>query len=254
MNDTIDGFLLAFPRAVAAIVTVPLLARQVVPGFIRVCLAMGIAAFATASISAATVPPTAQLNYAFLILKEIGIGLLLSTSLGVLFWAVQAVGDYIDYYSGLTQSQQSDPYNGNQTSPLSLLFGQLGVTFFIASGGLVAYSVGVIDSYALWPPDSFVPKLSLKTLDWFVDHSSLLFAFGLLLLTPVLAVLFLVDLSVGWIAKTATSMDIQSITNPVKAALAYLLLALSLPAIFERLVREAGPFISLVRTMDGVLR
>jgi type III secretion protein T len=254
MDDTIAGFLLAFPRAVAAIVTVPLLARQVVPGFIRVCLAMGIAGFAAVSTSGDASQDTAQINFMLLVAKEIGLGLLLSTSLGVLFWAVQAVGDYIDYYSGLTQSQQSDPYNGNQTSPLSLLFGQLGVTFFIASGGLVAYTVGVIDSYALWPPHSFVPTLSLKTLDWFVNHSSLLFAFGLILLTPVLAVLFLVDLSVGWVAKTATSMDIQSITNPIKAALACFLLALSLPAIFERLIREAGPFISLVRTMDAVLK
>ncbi len=255
MDAILNTFLLATPRALVAITLVPLLAKQFVPGLIRATLALGVAAFvAAASVGeSATVSPI-QIPFAKLVLKEIGIGFLMATSFSVLFYAIQAVGDYIDYFSGLTQSQGSDPFNGNQSSPLSLLFSRLAVSFFVVSGGLVAYIVGVIESYALWPPDSFLPVISMKTLTWFTEHSSQLFSFGLLLLAPLCIVLFMVDLAFGWVGRSAQNLDVQSITGPVKSFVAALLLAISLPAIFDRLLTETGPISKLLQAIDIALR
>jgi type III secretion protein T len=254
LEDIITAFVLSVPRAMMAILTLPLLAKQVVPAIVRGALALGIAGFVAAGATSETNVAGPQINFVLLVIKEAGLGLLLSVSFGVLFWAIQAVGDYIDFFSGLTQSQQSDPFSGNQTSPLSMLFGQLSITFFIASGGLVAYAIGLVDSYSLWPPSSYMPVVSAKSLEWFAVHSGLQFSFGLLLLSPILVVLFLVDLGFGWVAKSAQGMDIQSITGPIKALVALLLLAFSLPAIFDRLLSEAAPFATLVRSIDAALK
>ncbi len=255
MDATLNAFLLATPRALVAITLIPLLAKQFVPGMIRATLAIGVAAFvAAASVGEIAAQGANQIPFFQLVVKEIGIGFLMVTSFSVLFYAIQAVGDYIDYFSGLTESQGSDPFNGNKSSPLSLLFSRLAVSFFVVSGGLVAYIVGVIESYALWPPDSYLPVISAKTLTWFTDHSSSLFSFGLLLLAPICVVLFMVDLAFGWVGRSAQNLDVKSITGPVKSFVATLLLALSLPAIFERLLTETGPISTLLRAMDAAMR
>ena len=254
MEEAFNAFLLAVPRALVALTIVPLLARQFVPGLIRASLALGVAGFVAAAGSDALADGSARLGVWQIVLKEFGLGFLMATSFSVLFYGIQAVGDYIDFYSGVTQSQASDPFNGNQSSPLSQLFGRLAVTFFVVSGGLVAYIVGVIESYALWPPASFQPRISAATLNWLANHSSSLFSFGLLLLAPLCVVLFLVDLTFGWIGRSAQQLDIQAATGPIKALLATLLLAASLPAIFERLLAETGPFSNLIRVIDTVIR
>jgi type III secretion protein T len=256
LEDTFNAFLLAAPRAIVAITMLPLLAKEFVPGLIRTTVALGVAAFVAAAggESLDTAARNAQLSLWFIVVKEMGLGFLMATSFSVLFYGIQAVGDYIDYYSGLTQSQGSDPFNGNQSSPLSLLFGRLAITFFIVSGGLVAYVVGVIESYSLWPPASFVPNISMKTLNWFAEYSSTLFSFGLLLLAPLCTILFLIDLTFAWVGRSAQQLDIQSISGPVKSVVATLLLAISLPAIFDRLLREAGPFSALINLINTVLR
>ena len=255
MDATLNMFLLAMPRALIAITLLPLLAKQFVPGLIRATLGVGVAAFvATASIGENAATSPIQIPLFKLVVKEIGIGFLMVTSFSVLFYAIQAVGDYIDYFSGLTESQGSDPFNGNKSSPLSLLFSRLAVSFFVVSGGLVAYIVGVIESYALWPPDSFMPVISMKTLEWFTQHSTLLFSFGLLLLAPLCVVLFMIDLAFGWVGREAQNLDVKSITGPVKSFVAILLLALALPAIFDRLLTETGPISVLLRSIDAALR
>ncbi|MBK8508203.1 MAG: type III secretion system export apparatus subunit SctT [Candidatus Competibacteraceae bacterium] len=148
----------ALPRLLLALTTLPLLRRQVLPGLTRnavvLVLAVLVLPVAATGLPAGSPSPAWLLG---ILLKEAFIGLVIGYVTSVLFWAVEAIGFFIDNQRGATMASSLNPLTEEQTSPFGILLSQVMTVLFFSGGGFLVYLGGLYQSYRVWPVASFYP-------------------------------------------------------------------------------------------------
>jgi type III secretion protein T len=109
---------------------------------------------------------------------------------------------------------------------------------FIASGGLLFLSIAVLESYAVWPAFEPMPDLRQATVELFNAEFSRFVKLTLMIASPVMVVVFLVDLSMGIVNRFAKRLDIIFISLALKGIAALLLLVILIPSLVEILVSQ----------------
>ncbi len=170
-----------------------------------------------------------QLHGAFLLAvcaKEVLIGLVLGIAASTVFWAAEGIGTYIDDLAGFNNVQMQNPGSGAQSSLMATLLSQLAVASFWMLGGMMFLLGALYESYAWWPLASFDPipaplleAFAQARLDQLMDMVARL-------ATPVMVMLLLIDVGLAFVAKSAQKFDVMSISQPVKGAVAVLIVAL----------------------------
>lgn len=215
----------ALPRLLLALTTLPLLRRQVLPGLTRNAVIFTLAVLVLPVAAAGL--PVAQPSPAWLLgimLKEAFIGLVIGYVASVLFWAVEAIGFFIDNQRGATMASSLNPLTEEQTSPLGILLSQVMAVLFFSGGGFLVYLGGIYQSYRLWPVASFYPRLDLDAAAFFLGQLDLLIYLTVFLAGPVIVAMFLVEFGMGLIGRFSPQLNVFFLAMPVKSALANVLL------------------------------
>ncbi|AGK49874.1 type III secretion apparatus protein SpaR/YscT/HrcT [Burkholderia thailandensis MSMB121] len=169
-----------------------------------------------------------QLHGAFLViacLKEAVIGLVLGIAASTVFWAAEAIGTYVDDVAGFNNVQMQNPSSGTQTSLMATLFGQLTIASFWLLGGMTFLLGALVESYAWWPLGSFDP-VPAPLLEAFAQaRIDMLMNMIARIATPMMAMLVLVDLGLAFVARSAQKLDLMSVGQPLKGAIAVLMVA-----------------------------
>jgi len=169
-----------------------------------------------------------QLHGIFLIFacaREAVIGLLLGITASTVFWAAEAIGTYVDDVTGFNNVQIQNPTSAAQTSLMATLFGQLTIASFWMFGGMTFLLGALYDSYAWWPLGSLDP-VPVPLLEVFVQtRLDTLMNMIARIATPMMAMLLLIDLGLAFIARSAQKLDLLSINQPLKGAVAVLIVA-----------------------------
>jgi type III secretion protein T len=189
LTTQLYGVALTLPRIVAAFLMLPLMTAQTVPPLVRNSFFVSLAIIAY-PIAAAAAPLT-QLNgvqWPFIIIKELFIGLVLGFSFGSVFWAVGAAGNLVDAKVGSNLSGLLDPIQGHQTSLTGALLSQLAAWLFMASGAFTIFLNLLLTSYRVWPVAQFLPQLAASGQTFFIERFSDLMTLALLLSAPALVV------------------------------------------------------------------
>jgi len=173
--------------------------------------------------------------------KEALIGLLLGLGFGIFIWAIQSVGDLIDFQTGSGNASFFDPVAGHENGPSGEFLGWLVITLFVASGGLLAMVGVIVDSYRLWPVGSFFPKLGPVLEEFAIRQGDTLFLWIVKLASPVLLMLLLVELGMGLIGRVAPQLNVFVFAQPLKSLLATLMMMLFLFFVYESLQEFLRP-------------
>lgn len=245
--------LLGSARMLAALTVFPLCTSVFMPPTVKGLIAIAFSLISAQGLYAGLVAPPAAPLAVWLVVKEVGLGALLGFAFGMVFWAVEQVGHIIDFQTGLTFTQTLDPLVGNATSVHARLLMQVFVVFFLAVGGLQIFLQAVYASYAVWPILDMGPRVEPGWIKVFSEQTGRLFALTALFAAPVLLVVLLVEFGFGLMNRAAPQLDVFVLTWPVKAWLATLVLALSLPYIFERALQAIGGYRRLVDVLQEVL-
>ena len=166
------------------------------------------------------------LQFAGAAAKEFLVGMLVGSVVMVIFWAVQAVGNFIDNQRGATMASSMDPLIGEQSSPLGLFMTQSMVAVFFATGLFNGFLDGVYHSYELWPATSFWPSMDTNVLTFFVAQFALISQIALVVGGPVVIAMFLSELGLGFVSRFAPQLNVFFLSMPVKSAVASLMLIL----------------------------
>ena len=158
--------------------------------------------------------------------KEFLIGMMAGSVVMVVFWSVQAVGNFIDNQRGATMASSMDPLVGEQSSPLGLFMTQSMVAVFFATGLFNGFLDGLYQSYELWPATSFWPSMDLDVVTFFVNQFVLISQIALLVGGPVVGAMFLSELGLGFVSRFAPQLNVFFLSMPVKSAVALLMLIL----------------------------
>lgn len=165
-----------------------------------------------------------------ILIKEVFIGVFIGYVAASAFWVASSVGFLIDLQRGAFVATLFTPVFRGQVSPLgSLLLQTLAVLFFI-SGGFLLLLNAVYSSYEFWPILDFFPHINSKLLVYIVDQFQLIAYLSIFLAMPILIIMFLIDLIMGFINRFVPQLQVFFLSLPIKGALAVFLLIVYMTA------------------------
>jgi type III secretion protein T len=229
-------------RIAAAFMLLPLLSPETVPPLVRNSIFL-----------AHSDLPTVQ--WILIFGKEALIGVVIGFFFGTMLWAFEAAGQIIDAKVGATMAQIVDPLSGHQTSLNGEFLARLANFVFMFSGGLLLLVGTILDSYSIWPIGSLTPVLSLRSLALFEGEFSRLMVLAVMLATPALAILYLVDGGLGLINRYAPQLNVFSLGLAIKSWIATAVILAMLTGLVQLLLNEIGArpstILQVLKAMSG---
>jgi type III secretion protein T len=249
------AFLLALvytqPRILAMFVAIPIFNAQLIPGMLRLAIAAGLGCLAAPMLMGTV--SVSEFNGAqilLILLKESLIGLVLGFMMAIPFWALEAVGFFIDNQRGASIAATLNPLTGNDSSPMGILFNQAFIVFFFVSGGFMLMLGVLYTSFKLWPVLSWFPELRPETIPLLLDQLTRLVRIALLLGAPAIVAMFLSEIGLALVSRFVPQLQVFFLAMPIKSAIAVLVLMLYIPTLLEYAgahiwqLREVIPFLN----------
>jgi len=234
---TLLGFLMVLTRISAAMVFVPMPGAKGVTDMAKVtfCLFTTFALFPFwPSVNGITMGQLAGW-----IALEAAFGLTVGLSVAFLSEAFTLGAQIIGLQAGYSYASTVDPMSQNDTTVLQTMMQLMaGLLFFAA--GLDRYVVRVFArSLEVFPPGQF--RITEPILMTVQNLGSILFATGLRLALPVVALLLLIDISLALLGRVNSQLQLLSLAFPIKmlGALAALAATVAVfPAVYEKAVQQ----------------
>ncbi|MDR3096679.1 MAG: type III secretion system export apparatus subunit SctT [Paraburkholderia sp.] len=169
--------------------------------------------------------------------REAMIGVVLGYAASIVFWVAESAGTYIDDLTGYNNVQITNPMRQEQSTPTATLLAQIASVSFWALGGMTFLLGTLYESYHWWPLNSTTPVAG-NIIESFVLHQTdTLMQTVAKLAAPMMFILLLIDFAFGFAAKSASKLDLMTLSQPVKGAVTVLMLAL-FAGIFVDQVKE----------------
>ena len=223
----ISTFFLVFLRAAAFMMSGPLFSIKGVPPLLKVGFSLALAAVIFPVVEFKTPLPDGFWGYGLAVISETGVGLLLGTAVTMILNSIRMAGQFIDLQIGYAMASLIDPMNGATSTLLSQYLYLLMLVFFLLMDGHYTLIMGLAKSYQLVPLStaSFSGSVSLVLLKIFSGA----FTIALQVSAPVLAVLLVTDLALGFLARTAPQINVFLTGFPIKIAAGLLTISFLIP-------------------------
>ncbi len=238
---------LAMARIGGAFAVCPALTESMIPGVARRAAVLGFSCIAIPLVHAGMPPGEPNMwMFSFIAFKEAVIGLLIGFFAAVPFWIAENVGNFIDNQRGATMGEVYSPLSGAQVSTTGIFFTQIVSTLFFVGGAVFVFLGALYTSYSIWPVfqtdaagvplpawASDAPVQILSSLDGMLRTTVVIAA-------PVIIVMFLATLGLGFVNRTAPQLNVFFLSMPVKSALGIAMLVIYLPFIMDMLMYKTG--------------
>lgn len=163
---------------------------------------------------------------------QVAIGAIMGLILQVVLAAIAVAGQAMSGTMGLMMASMVDPNMGN-IPVLSQFLVLLGSLIFVMLGGHLLLVMMLVDSFVSLPVGVMPPldAIFVAVVSW----SSMMFMGALLIALPVLALLLLLNVSMGVITRAAPALNIFAVGFPALLLFGLLFVFLTLPAMGVRM-------------------
>ena len=246
----------AMVRIQVALSIVPLFNKQTVPGLIRASIGLSLSLLVVPPVFMALHqgPALAGVDLMLIILKEALLGLLIGYAVATIFWGVEAVGFFIDNQRGASIASTLNPLTGNDSSPLGMLFNQAFAVYFLVVGGFGIFMTLMYASYGLWPVMRFLPGLPTQGIDVFAGLFAGVVRMAVLLSAPAIVAMMLAEMGLALVSRFAPQLQVFFLAMPVKCGMAFFVLVVYLPVLFDNLRGEIGRLPQLLGALGTAIR
>jgi flagellar biosynthetic protein FliR len=216
-----------FLRVLALLGTLPVIGQRMVPARARVALAFLIAVCAQASLPPIPPIPLDSAVTFLVVLQQIVIGVSLGFAVRIVFAAVEFAGELVGLQMGLNFAGFFDPATGGQTTAVSRFFGVTVSWLFVVTGGHLLVIAGVMQSFHSFPvgPEPFAFVKEALPHRWGAE----VFAIGLWIALPMVAMLLFVNLVMGIASRVAQQLNLFAIGFPITLSVGLIGVLLTLP-------------------------
>jgi len=222
------AFLLPFFRILALFVAAPVLSVRAVPARTRIGLSLLLAATIAPSV-AAPVAGAADglLSWSGLgsIVRELAIGIAIGFAARLVFAAFDLAGEVIGLQMGLSFAGFFDP-QGGQGNAVGAFVNAVATLLFVSMNGPLLLIVATLRSFTTLPVGG--AGFGFGTRFDPIALGAEVFALGLLIATPFLAMILFVNLLLGVMSRVAPQLSLFSIGFPVTIGVGMLLLVVGL--------------------------
>lgn len=242
MNAIVQGFpifLLIFCRITAFFVVAPVFSSRGVPNTFKIGLGFFISFIVFLSYGMQqTIVPNAE--YVLVVLREILVGVLMGYIVYLFFAVVQTAGAFMDMQIGYAMANVVDPHTGASAPLLGNFKYMLIMVVFLMMNGHHYLLTGLMDSYQ-WMPLSnelFSRFMNGGITEFLTRTFSTTFLLAIQIAAPLIVAMFLTDVGLGFLTKTAPQFNVFVIGIPLKMIVGLFLLILLMPGmalLFDRL-------------------
>lgn len=134
--------------------------------------------------------------------------------------------------------QIQDPLTGTQTTLIGLFLARLANYIFVTAGGLMLLTGILLESYYLWPLDQKLPDIEKVGLEQYASEFSYYFQLAVLIASPMIIVILLIDVMMGLINRYAQQFNVFFLSLSLKMLAAISMLFLTIVALIQLLIRE----------------
>lgn len=196
--------------------------------------------------------PAHPFDVAIMMLGEVVLGMVLGMAVNFLFMGIQAGGELLGFQMGFTMINIADPLTGNQTGATAFFCGWSRCWCFWG------WTATCTCSRALWPRLTLCPRASFWG-PWCSTRqimylASQMFVLALQITAPVMVALFLVEVSLGLMARTSPQIPIMEFGFPIKIVVGFFFLGLLMVIMSDRIAAFVqgldGLFGNLLRSMS----
>ena len=246
--------LLTVPRVLGIFLALPFLGSKIIPGLVRNALVIIIAAFNTPiSVNSIAALPLDLLQIFIIMIKEMALGFILGYMLSIPLWAVGSAGFLIDLQRGSMSAQMFSTALSDQSSALGEFLAQLAVILLFSTGGFLLMIEVIMMSYISWPIHSFYPDFNIDLVGVLIHQFGQIFIIAALIVAPISAVMFLVELGVAFLARYIPQLNVFMLLMPIKSGLAMLLLVFYIIYIARYLREWFSHPVDVLDMLKGVL-
>ncbi|WP_199617985.1 flagellar biosynthetic protein FliR [Paenibacillus alkalitolerans] len=223
--------LLIFCRITGFFVTAPVFSAQ---NNVPVQFRIGISVFLTliAFFGSGTQTPVPWDGaFALYAIRETLIGVLLGFLAYLFFTVVQIAGSFIDMQMGFGIANVIDPMTGAQSPIFGSFKFIVAMLIFLMIDGHHYLIAAILDSYQAIPlNNSFFEKIASGTVtELLVRSMSVGFTLAFQMAAPIVASMFLVDVALGILSKTAPQFNIFVVGMPLKILIGLMITFLLVP-------------------------
>lgn len=220
------AFLLPFFRILALFSAAPVLSIRSVPTRLRVALSLLLAiTLAPGNVPATSIDLLSIKGLGFVV-QEVMVGLAIGFAARLAFAAFDLAGELIGMQMGLSYAGFFDP-QGGQGNAVGAFMNTTATLSFVALNGPLLLLGATVRSFGSLPigdvPFAFAARFDPITL------GAEVFALGLLIATPFLALILFVNLMLGVMTRVAPQLGLFSIGFPLTIGSGLVLLMIGLP-------------------------
>lgn len=245
MEQFLQGFpifLLIFCRITSFFVVAPIFSSRNVPTTFKIGLGfmISIIIFLVYGLKQTIVPDA---GYIIMIIREILAGLLLGFVAYLFFTIVQTAGAFIDLQMGFGMANVIDPMTGASSPLMGNFKFMIATLIFLSVNGHHLLLTALMRSYE-WIPLSnelFGRIYDGSISDFITKTFAETFLLAFQLAAPLVVAMFLTDVGLGFLARTAPQYNVFVIGIPIKIIVGLLMLVIMMPGlvtIFEHLFAE----------------
>jgi flagellar biosynthesis protein FliR len=230
MGAEVFGLLLV--RCLSFFVAGPIFAQRNIPMQFKVLLAVGISVSLFPMVSASGMTPSTDLgSFLLMVAGETLIGLILAFGVSIPFAGIKMAAGLIGIQMGFGIVNVMDPKSGTQIPILAKVYDLLAITLFLILNGHHLLLKGLGVSLNLVPLGGV--EFSSGMVGQLIGMASSIFVIALSVGAPLIAVLFLTDAALGFVARTVPQMNIFIVGFPIKIALGLTGVAVTVPFFYR---------------------
>lgn len=226
-------FLLVLVRILAFFTSMPLFSYRNVPAVFKIGLGVFFALILAFAIDVPEETIVFDNTYFLLLFKELLVGLSIGFIAGMLMYAVQVAGMFLDIAFGFLVANVIDPQTGTQSPLMGGYLYTFALLFLLATDGHHLILDGIYYSYSFIPIDQlFLPFGEEAVVREAMTAFTTMFAVAFQMSFPVVGSLFLIDVALGMMSRAVPQMNVFVVGLPLKIFAGLPILAISLPAFF----------------------
>ena len=218
-------FFLATLRVGSFVLSSPLFGMRAVPTPIRVVISF---ILSLAVISFTGLPSEDllnSLNFIFIILVEIAVGLTAGLIVTIWFSSVALAGEKMATSAGLGYAAQIDPQAGGQTPVVSVILNLFLIVLFVSLDGHLLMLRVFFESFSILPIGSMPPPMVLIGAG--IKAAGSMFVAASLIMLPVVGIILMINVSAGIMTRSAPQLNLFSFVFPVTILGAFIILYFS---------------------------
>ena len=218
-------FFLATVRVGSFVISSPLFGMRGVPTPIRVVISfiLGLAVVSFTGLPSEDL--LSSLNFIFIVLVEIAVGLTAGLIVTIWFSSVALAGEKMATSAGLGYAAQIDPQAGGQTPVVSVILNLFLIVLFVSLDGHLLMLRVFFESFAILPIGSTPPPMVLIGAG--IKAAGSMFIAASLIMLPVVGIILMINVSAGIMTRSAPQLNLFSFVFPVTILGAFIILYFS---------------------------